>query len=170
MPLIAKQNHKLQTKINLYMNKVFLIGRLTKDAEIRTTTTGKKVASFSMAISDGKDQNGQEITQYFNLSAWDRLAEIIESYVKKGTKIAVVGSLKNRSWDKPDGTKGYATDILVREMEILSSKSETSSSSSESPQQPSDSAPENKPKDSSYDPNKDLPEIDVEEINIQMPF
>jgi single-strand DNA-binding protein len=151
------------------MNKVFIIGRLTKDPEIRTTTTGKKVASFSVAVSDGKDQNGQELTQYFNMSAWERLAEIIESYVKKGTKVAIFGSLKNRSWDKPDGTKAYATDILAREMEILSSKSETESMTSSSSSSDSSSSAKSAP--TAPAPTEDkLPEINVDDINIQMPF
>ena len=150
------------------MNKVFLIGRLVKDPEIRTTSTGKKVASFSLAISDGKDQSGQEITQFFNGSAWERLAEIIEMYVKKGTKVAIFGSLKNRSWDAPDGTKRYATDILAREMEILSSKNDSVGGDSV-PTPPSDdsSAPVTKKVDKA---NDELPEIDINDINIQMPF
>jgi single-strand DNA-binding protein len=152
------------------MNKVFLIGRLVKDPEVRSTSTGKKVASFSIAISDGKDTEGKEITQYFNASAWERLAEIIELYVKKGTKVAVMGSLKNRSWDKPDGTKGYATDILARELEILSSRSEggsdqSESSSSSAPGASSPSAPAAAPTKTA-----ELPEIDINDINIQMPF
>lgn len=152
------------------MNKVFLIGRLVKDPEIRTTTTGKKVASFSLAISDGKDQNGQEITQFFNGSAWERLAEVIEMYVKKGTKIAVFGSLKNRSWDKQDGTKGYATDILAREMEILSSKNESSSDSLPTSPSSDDSSMSTPKKAKEEKVNDELPEIDINDINIQMPF
>ncbi len=107
------------------MNKIFLIGRLTKDPEIRVTGNGKKVAGFSIAVNEGKDSSGQDITQFFNCSAWEKLAEIIENYVPKGTKVAIFGRLQNRSWDKPDGSKGYATDVVVREMEILSSKQET---------------------------------------------
>lgn len=152
------------------MNKVFLIGRLVKDPEIRTTTTGKKVASFSLAISDGKDQNGQEITQFFNGSAWERLAEVIEMYVKKGTKIAVFGSLKNRSWDKQDGTKGYATDILAREMEILSSKNESSNDSVPTSPSSDDSSMSTPKKAKEEKVNDELPEIDINDINIQMPF
>jgi single-strand DNA-binding protein len=152
------------------MNKVFIIGRLTKDPEIRTTTTGKKVASFSVAVSDGKDQNGQELTQYFNLSAWDRLAEILESYVKKGTKVAIFGSLKNRSWDKPDGTKGYATDILAREMEILSSKSESEAFAANNPSENSNTAAPSKKEEAKPSASDKLPEINVDDINIQMPF
>jgi single-strand DNA-binding protein len=151
------------------MNKVFLIGRLVKDPEIRTTSTGKKVASFSLAISDGKDQSGQEITQFFNCSAWERLAEIIEMYVKKGTKVAIFGSLKNRSWDAPDGTKRYATDILAREIEILSSKNESNGDSVPTP--PNDDNSSRAPKKVKEEKaNDELPEIDINDSNIQMPF
>jgi single-strand DNA-binding protein len=150
------------------MNKIFLIGRLTKDAEIRSTNNGKKVASFAIAVNEGKDQSGQEIVQFFNLSAWERLAEIIEQYVKKGTKVAIVGRLQNRSWDKPDGTKAYATDVVVKELEILSSndRSESvatdSNSSSSMSSSPATEAPSK--------PAGELPDINVDDINIQMPF
>jgi single-strand DNA-binding protein len=156
------------------MNKVFVIGRLTKDPEVRSTATGKKVANFSIAVNEGKDANGQDKVQYFNLSAWDKLAEILESYVKKGTRVACIGSLQNRSWDKPDGTKAYATDISVREIEILSSKTESdamagqpsapSDNGSGAPSAPSDTTP------APQAPKQELPEINVDDINIQMPF
>ena len=154
------------------MNQIFLIRRLTKDAEIKSTSTGKKVASLSIAVNEGKDQSGQEIVQFFNLSAWERLAEIIEQYGKKGTKIAIVGRLQNRSWDKPDGTKGYATDVVVKEMEILSSNDRQESGSSDynagstsSPSSQSSSTPTEK-----ASPEAALPDINIDDINIQMPF
>jgi single-strand DNA-binding protein len=147
------------------MNKVMLIGNLTKDPETRTTPQGKKVTSFSMAINDGKDANGQDIVQYFNLNAWDKQAEIIEKYVKKGHKLMVVGRLKNRSWDKPDGTKGYATDITVSEIELITSKSDAERISQMSPSD-SPSGSSSSPKA----PDPDLPEIDINSINVQMPF
>ncbi len=109
------------------MNKIFLIGRLTASPTIKTTTTGKKVVSFSLAVSDGKDQSGQNLTQYFNCTAWAKTADIIESYVQKGQLISIVGKLQNRTWDKPDGTKAYTTDILVNELEMLSSKGSNTS-------------------------------------------
>lgn len=162
------------------MNKIFLIGRLTKDPEIRVTSTGKKVAGFSMAISEGKNREGQEITQFFNCNAWERTAEILEMYVKKGHRVGIVGRLQNRSWDKPDGTKGYATDITVSELEILTTKMEAEQISSSSPAQstakPSkpNSDPANKKsnekKESKDDEDGQLPEIDVDKLNIQMPF
>lgn len=140
------------------MNKVILIGRLTKDPEIRSTQTGKKVASFSIAIDDGKDQNGQKQTQFFNCSAWDKTAEVLEMYAPKGSRIAVVGQLKNRSWDKPDGSKAYSTDVVVRELELLSSKSENEGLR----QSPTNTTQHNH--------NHELPEVNVDDINIQMPF
>lgn len=138
------------------MNKTILIGRLVKDPEIRSTATGKKVASFSIAVSDGKDQNGQEITQYFNCTAWEKKAEIVELYIRKGHKIAIVGKLQNRTWDKPDGTKGYATDILVSELEILTSKIEAENMSH---RETGDMPHNNTNKD--YNPD---------EIDVTMPF
>lgn len=161
------------------MNKVIVIGRLTKDPEIRTTSTGKKVANFSIAVNEGKDMNGNDRVQYFNLSAWEKLAGILESYVKKGTRVACVGSLQNRSWDKPDGTKGYATDISCRELEILSSRSESEAMAgasggqaapSSTPSAPAPSGPGDQTPPPSPKKDEVLPEINVDDINIQMPF
>lgn len=155
------------------MNKVMLIGNLTKDPEIRSTAGGKKVASFSLAVNEGKDANGQEQVQYFNASAWDRLAEILEQYIKKGTKVAIVGKLKNRSWDKPDGTKGYATDITCTEIEILTSRQEAERLAQTHQEDGSSNKGEySKPAASSTPAESvnDLPEIDVDSINVQMPF
>jgi single-strand DNA-binding protein len=159
------------------MNKIFLIGNLTKDPEIKVTQSGKKLAKFSMAINDGKNSAGQEMVQYFNLTAWDKLADIIESYVKKGHKVAIIGSLQNRSWDKPDGTKGYATDITVRELEMLTSKNDAEKinamnqangdSSQQAPRQ--STSPSAKPAPAA-DKDEQLPEIDVNDINVTMPF
>jgi single-strand DNA-binding protein len=171
------------------MNKVFLIGRLTKDPEIRVTTTGKKVCNFTLAINDGKDSSGQELTTFMNCIAWERLAEILEMYVKKGVKVCVIGSIRNRSWDKPDGSKGYATEVNVREMEILTTKAEMANlEGSESGNNSSDSSSSNsqnqsnqdegtdedkkksKKKSKSKDEEEKLPEINVDDLNVQMPF
>ena len=147
------------------MNKVMLIGNLTKDPEIKTTTTGKKVASFALAINDGKDQNGADVVQYFNLNAWDKTADVIEKYVKKGHKIMASGRLKNRSWDKPDGTKGYATDITVSDIELLTSRADADRINTQAPSTPSTSS-----KSSNDDNGGSVPEIDIDSINVQMPF
>jgi single-strand DNA-binding protein len=110
-------------KINS-MNKVILLGRLTKTPESKSTQTGKKVVSFTIAVDDGKNQSGEKQSQFFNCTAWERTADIIQNYTDKGSQILVVGKLQNRSWDKGDGTKGYATDVLVNEIELLGGKKE----------------------------------------------
>lgn len=143
------------------MNKIILLGNLTKDPEIKATQTGKKIASFSLAVNDGKDPNGNDLVQYFNLTAWEKKAEVIEKYVKKGHKLLITGKLQNRTWDKPDGTKAYATDILVLEMEMLTSKAESerieTSTLAGSTQ-------------STKSMDNDLPKIDINSLNIHMPF
>lgn len=151
------------------MNKIFLIGNLTKDPEIRMTSSGKKVASFAIAVNDGKDANGQEIVQYFNLSAWEKKADLVESYVKKGHKIAIFGRLQNRSWDKPDGSKGYATDVVVTDIELLTSRNESerlATHATQNPETPATVTPKSVPN------NQNLPEINIDEMDIssQMPF
>ena len=159
------------------MNKIFLIGNLTKDPEVRTTSTGKKVASFGIAVNEGKDATGNEMVQYFNLSAWDKKAEIVELYVKKGHKVAIVGRLVNESWDKADGTKAYGVKIVVSDLELLTSKHDaermtqnqgSSPSSSTSNSGGSSSSKSSKAVDKHSD--EDLPEIDVDSLNVQMPF
>ena len=151
------------------MNKVFLIGNLTKDPDVRTTATGKKVVSFSLAIRDGKDASGNEVTQYFNCTAWEKLADIIDQYVKKGHKIAINGSLKNRSWDGPDGVKKYATDILATDIELLTSKAESERIGSTTPSEISQA-----PKKIAAKPAPaNVPEINLDEIDVDisnMPF
>jgi single-strand DNA-binding protein len=156
------------------MNKIILIGNLTKDPEIRVTQSGLKTANFSLAINDGKDKNGQEIVQYFNLSCFDKQAELLEKYVKKGHKIMVAGRARNESWDKPDGTKGYGFKVIANEIELLTSKTDAERINSMMPSTPNDDSHD----DSSSKPNSkkapikddDLPEIDVSSINVQMPF
>lgn len=164
------------------MNRVILIGNLTKDPEIRTTTTGKKVATFSVAVNDGKGQDGQDLVQYFNIKAWDKNADIIESYVRKGHKLAISGRLSNRSWDAPDGTKKYATEIVLNEMEMLTSRadaerinqqSQNSQQGQSSAAASSQSAPEPKKNTSgSQSGNNELPAIDINDLDmkVQMPF
>ena len=147
------------------MNRITLIGRLTADPEIRVTQSGKKVASIRMAVNDGKSKDGTELVQYFNLTAWEKLAEIFESYVKKGHRVAVNGRLQNRTWDKPDGTKGYATDVVVIDMEMLTSRAEAQTINSQEAAGGGEAA-----KPAAKPPEEKLPEIDVDSLNVDMPF
>jgi single-strand DNA-binding protein len=105
------------------VNKVFLLGNVGKDPEIRTTAGGMTVASFSLATADrAKDAQGNwgDKTEWHNLVAFQRTAEIVRDYVKKGTQIFVEGKIQTRSWDdKESGAKKYRTEILVNELSLL---------------------------------------------------
>jgi single-strand DNA-binding protein len=105
------------------VNKVLLLGNVGKDPEIRSTTGGTIIASFSLATADRqKDQQGnwQDKTEWHNLVAFSRTAEIVRDYVKKGTQLYVEGKIQTRSWDdKESGQKKYKTEILVNELTLL---------------------------------------------------
>jgi single-strand DNA-binding protein len=105
------------------VNKVFLLGNVGKDPEIRSTAGGMIVASFSLATADRqKDQQGnwQDKTEWHNLVAFSRTAEIVRDYVKKGTQLFIEGKIQTRSWDdKESGQKKYRTEILINEMSLL---------------------------------------------------
>ncbi|HTX87318.1 MAG TPA: single-stranded DNA-binding protein [Candidatus Nanoarchaeia archaeon] len=108
------------------LNKVMLIGNLTRDPEIRNTTTGKTVASFGVATSMvWKDQSGakQEKAEFHNIVAWGKLAEICGQYLKKGLKVYIEGRLQTRDWTGQDGVKRYRTEIVAENMIMLSPKS-----------------------------------------------
>ncbi len=107
------------------LNKVQLIGRLTRDPEMRTTTTGQNVATFSIATSRSwKDQaSGEQKTQseFHNIVAWRKLADIVGQYLKKGKQVYIEGYLQTRSWDDPTGVKKYRTEIVCENMIMLGS-------------------------------------------------
>lgn len=105
------------------VNKVFLLGNVGKDPEIRSTAGGMTVASFSLATADRrKDQQGnwQDSTEWHNVVAFQRTAEIVRDYVKKGTQLFIEGKIQTRSWDdKESGQKKYRTEILVNDLSLL---------------------------------------------------
>ena len=110
------------------INKVTLLGNVGKDPEIRSTPSGVMVASFGLATSDRYQDaqgNWQDRTEWHNLKAFKRTAEIVRDYVKKGSKLYIEGKITNRSWDdKETGQKRYKTEILVNELVLLSSREE----------------------------------------------
>ena len=112
------------------VNKVTLLGNVGKDPEIRSTAGGNMVANFTLATSDNqKDAQGawQERTEWHNLVAFKRTAEIVRDYVKKGSKLYIEGKITNRSWDdKESGQKRYKTEILVNELVLISGRDEGS--------------------------------------------
>ncbi|HTB95837.1 MAG TPA: single-stranded DNA-binding protein [Terracidiphilus sp.] len=110
------------------VNKVILLGNVGKDPEMRSTGGGTLVANFTLATSDRqKDSQGnwQDRTEWHNLVAFTRLAEIVRDYVKKGSKLYVEGKIQTRSWDdKESGAKRYRTEIIVNDISLLSGRDE----------------------------------------------
>jgi single-strand DNA-binding protein len=117
------------------VNKVILLGNVGKDPEIRTTQGGMTVASFSLATAErAKDQAGNwtDKTEWHNLVAFQRTAEIVRDYVKKGSQLYIEGKIQTRSWDdKESGQKKYRTEILINDLQLLGGRGEGASAGSE---------------------------------------
>ena len=126
------------------LNRVMLIGNLGKDPELRYTTSGTAIATFSLATNESwKDQDGnlQERTEWHNIVAWKKLAEICGEWLKKGKKIYIEGRIQTRSYDdKNTGTKKYITEIVADNMIMLDSKGAAEGGSS-APHAPSSEQP-----------------------------
>jgi single-strand DNA-binding protein len=109
------------------VNKVILIGNLGKDPEVKYTPSGTAVAKFSLATNERyKDKAGewQDRTEWHNVVAWQRLAEIVGEYVKKGSKLYIEGRLQTSSWDdKESGQKRYKTEVIANDLVLLSGRS-----------------------------------------------
>lgn len=105
------------------MNKVILIGNLTKDPELTTTQSGISVARFTIACQRKfKNANDEYESDFINCVAWRNNAEFIHKHFKKGNKIGVVGSIQTRTYDAEDGTKRYVTEVIVEENEFVQPK------------------------------------------------
>ena len=107
------------------LNKAMIIGRLTRDPEIRTTSNGANVASFSLATNlVWKDSAGnkQEKVEYHNIVAWRKLCDICGQYLKKGMKVYIEGRLQTKTWDDKNGSKQYRTEIVADNMIMLESR------------------------------------------------
>jgi single-strand DNA-binding protein len=115
------------------VNKVILIGNLGRDPEIRYTTNGQAVANFTMATSEvrtNKDGNKVESTEWHRVVAWGRLAEICGEYLSKGKTVYIEGALRTRSWEDKDGKKRWTTEVVARNMQILSPSGDRADSTS----------------------------------------
>ena len=116
------------------MNKVILIGNLTKTPELTTTTNGISVARFTLAVRRKfQNQNGEYDTDFINIVVWRTLAENCNKYLKKGSKCAVIGQIQNRSYDAQDGTKRYVTEVIADEVEFLSTSNSNDNIEKEEP-------------------------------------
>ena len=106
------------------MNKVILIGNLTRDPELTETPSGVAVCRFAIAVSrDYASADGNRETDFFNITVWRGRAEVCGKYLKKGSKVAVVGSLQTRSYEDKDGIKRNVIDVIASEVEFLTPKS-----------------------------------------------
>jgi len=111
--------------MNNLKNKVQLIGNLGMNPEIKTLESGKKLAKFSIATNESyKNAKGEKIedTQWHNLIAWGKTADIVEQYLQKGNEVAIEGKLSNRTYEDKDGNKRYVTEIVVNELLMLGGK------------------------------------------------
>lgn len=113
------------------MNKVFLIGNLTRDPEMRSTQSGVAVCNFSIAVNRRfrNPQTGQQETDFLNIVAWRQLAELCSKYLAKGRKVAVTGSIQTRTYEAKDGSKRTTWDIVADEVEFLSQNQQNSTQS-----------------------------------------
>ena len=106
-------------------NKVTLIGNLGQNPEVKELGEGKKLAKFSLATNETyRNRAGEKVTdtQWHNLTAWGKTADIIEKYLKKGSEVAVEGKLLNRNYTDKEGVKRYVTEIQVNELVMLGGK------------------------------------------------
>ena len=104
------------------MNKIILIGNLTRDPESRTTPSGHTVCNFDIAVNDRR--GGQENTMYFRISAWDRTGESCQRYLSKGRKVFVAGPLSARTYQANDGTTRVSLEVNANDVEFLSSRND----------------------------------------------
>lgn len=128
------------------MNKVFLIGNLTRDPELSETNSGISVCRISIAVNRRRTGDGEPQTDFFNVTAWRGLADNVAKYCKKGNKIAVTGSIQLRQYEANDGTKRTAVDVVAEDVEFLTPK----------PQE-SEAPPKKKPAMEAFQEDSDIP-------------
>ena len=139
------------------MNKVFLIGNLTRDPELTETASGVPVCHFAIAVNRNySSQDGERQTDFFNCTAWRTTAETIARYTKKGNKISVVGSVQMRNYEDNQGVKRTAVDIIVQDVEFLTPKTAGEGFDEFEPA-PKASAPKRKPVLEAMDDDSDIP-------------
>ncbi len=111
------------------MNKVFLIGRLTRDPELRYTGSNTAVATFSLAVNRNfSNQNGERETDFINIVVWRKQAENVKNYLTQGSQAAVEGRIQTRSYDDNNGQKRYVTEVVADNVEFLGSKNSSNNS------------------------------------------
>lgn len=137
------------------MNVVILTGRLTRDPESKVTQNNMEISRFSLACDYGYTKDGK-LTEFVNCVAFGKTAETINKYCKKGAMIVAVGRIKNSSYDAQDGTKRYTTDVLIKTIEFLESKSKDSRPEPDDPSAPMSQTPVIEQVAEENDPYKDF--------------
>ena len=139
------------------MNKVFLIGNLTRDPELRETPSGVAMCRFAIAVQRPySSQDGERQTDFFECTAWRGLAETIARFTKKGNKVAVVGSVQIRNYEDNQGVKRTVVDVIVQDCEFLTPKN-SSDSFDDVSESPRASAPKKKAALQPMDDDSDIP-------------
>jgi single-strand DNA-binding protein len=143
------------------LNKVILIGNLTREPEMRYTPQGNAVASFVVATNREWTVNGErkQAVDFHNIVAWNKLAEICGQLLKKGTKVYVEGRLQTRDWMDKDNKKRYKTEVVIEDMIILTAKKDGEDSTEEA-------EPENTPQSEEFGGNAQPGDIDLNDINL----
>ena len=114
------------------MNKIILVGRMTKDIEIRYTQNQKEVGSFDLAVNRNyKNANGEYDTDFFKCIACGNLAKTIQIYTSRGSQIAIEGRVENRTYQAKDGTNRYVTEVVVEGMQLLDGKKNNTTNNQE---------------------------------------
>lgn len=116
------------------MNKSFLLGNVGKEPEIKESQSGMKIARFSFAVKRSYKKDGETDTDWLNIIAFDKKASFVEQYVKKGTKLVIIGHISTGSYTAKDGSKRNTFDIVADEMEFAESKTSESKPKKEEPQ------------------------------------
>lgn len=140
------------------MNKVFLIGNLTRDPELTETAGGIKICRFAIAVNrtySGSD--GERKTDFFNIVAWRGLGETVARFAKKGNKVAVSGSIELRNYEDSQGVRRTGVDIVAQDVEFLTPRGQANEDGFDYPTQPSPSNGAKKPALQAFDDDGDIP-------------
>ena len=155
------------------VNKVIILGRIGSDIELKYTPNGQAVCSFSVATSEkfkDKQGNQQEKTEWSNIVAWQKSAELINQYCSKGSEIYIEGKLATRNWEK-DNIKHYRTDIVVREFQFIGGKTQDNGNQSNSQNQPHQQNSNNQQNINNQQSNKPSYEVPSTDFDIDdLPF
>ena len=140
------------------MNKVFLIGNLTRDPEVTETAGGVSVCHFTIAVNRSyTSSDGERQTDFFNVTAWRGLADTVGRYTKKGNKVAVSGSIQLRTYEDNQGVRRTAVDIIAQDIEFLTTKSASGDDFYETPSAGASPAEKKRPALQSFDDDGDIP-------------